>query len=106
MIFVSAIHQSDLHIIRGIETGAVDFIPKPIIPEILVGKVAVFLDLYNQKQKLNELLIKLEQNNKELEIQKNRAAEATRSRAMFLANKDTAEWNNRNIKNTGRDQIK
>ncbi len=86
VIFVSAIHQSDLHIIKGIETGAVDFIPKPIIPEILVGKVAVFLDLYHQKQKLNELLKKLEKNNKELEIQKNKAEEATRLKAMFLAN--------------------
>jgi signal transduction histidine kinase len=86
VIFVSAIHQSDLHIIKGIETGAVDFIPKPIIPEILVGKVAVFLDLYQQKRKLNELLHRLETNNKELEVQKNRAEEATRLKAMFLAN--------------------
>ena len=38
VIFVSAIHQSDLHIIRGIETGAVDFIPKPIIPEIPLAR--------------------------------------------------------------------
>ncbi|MBN2636636.1 MAG: response regulator [Prolixibacteraceae bacterium] len=86
VIFVSAIHQSDLHIIKGIETGAVDFIPKPIIPEILIGKVAVFLDLYNQKNKLKELLKKQEENNRELEIQKNKAEEATRLKAMFLAN--------------------
>jgi two-component system, sensor histidine kinase len=33
VIFVSAIHQSDMHIIKGIESGAVDFIPKPIIPK-------------------------------------------------------------------------
>jgi two-component system, sensor histidine kinase len=86
VIFVSAIYQSDLHIIKGIETGAVDFIPKPIIPEILVGKVSVFLDLYNQKMNLNELLVKLEKNNKELEIQKRNAEEATRLKAIFLAN--------------------
>lgn len=86
VIFVSAIHQSDLHIIKGIETGAVDFIPKPIIPEILVGKVSVFLDLYHQKQKLNELLKNLEENNRELEIQKNKAEEATRLKGLFLAN--------------------
>ncbi len=86
VIFVSAIHQSDLHIIKGISTGAVDFIPKPIIPEILVGKVSVFLDLYNRTQKLNEALKKLEQNNKELEIQKNKAEEATHLKTMFLAN--------------------
>ena len=86
VIFVSAIHQSDLHVIKGIKTGAVSFIPKPIIPEILVGKVSVFLDLYYQKRRLNDLLRKFEKNNKELEIQKNKAEEATRLKAMFLAN--------------------
>ncbi|MBN1822553.1 MAG: response regulator [Prolixibacteraceae bacterium] len=86
VIFVSAIHQSDLHIIKGIETGAVDFIPKPIIPEILVGKVRIFLDLYLQKEELKNLLEKLEENNKELEIQREKAEAATRAKAMFLAN--------------------
>ncbi len=86
VIFVSAIHQSDMHIIKGIESGAVDFIPKPIIPEILIGKVKVFLDLHNQKQELKDLLQQLKENNRELEIQKNKAEEATHAKAMFLAN--------------------
>ncbi len=86
VIFVSAIHHSDLHVIKGIETGAVDFIPKPIIPEILLGKVKVFLDLHYQKKKLDALVKHVEQNNKELEIQKERAEEATKAKAMFLAN--------------------
>ncbi len=86
VIFVSAILQSDLHIIKGIETGAVDFIPKPIIPEILVGKVRVFLDMYSQKMELEELLVKLEEKNRELGVQKIKAEEATRAKSMFLAN--------------------
>lgn len=86
VIFVSAIHQSDLQIIKGIETGAVDFIPKPVIPEILMGKVKNFIDLFSQKKELENLLIKLEENNKELEQQKLKAEEATRVKAMFLAN--------------------
>ncbi|RUT77955.1 response regulator [Ancylomarina longa] len=86
VIFVSAIHQSDLHIIKGIETGAVDFIPKPIIPEILVGKVRVFLDLYRQRKELDNLLKYLEQKNEELILQKNKAEEAVRSKSLFLAN--------------------
>lgn len=86
VIFVSAIHQSDLHIIKGIETGAVDFIPKPIIPEILLGKVKIFLDLHYQKKKLDAMIKHVEQNNKELEIQKEKAEEATKAKAMFLAN--------------------
>ncbi|RKZ38824.1 MAG: hypothetical protein DRQ49_13275 [Gammaproteobacteria bacterium] len=34
--------------------GAVDFITKPIVPEILQGKVRVFLELYEQKKQLEE----------------------------------------------------
>lgn len=86
VIFVSAIHQSDLHIIKGIETGAVDFIPKPIIPDILKGKVRVFLDLYLQRAKLDYLLGEMEKANLNLKIAKDKAEEATRTKSMFLAN--------------------
>lgn len=86
VIFVSAIHQSDLHIIKGIETGAVDFIPKPIIPDILKGKVRVFLDLYLQRKKLDDLLLQMEEANTNLKIARDKAEEATRTKSMFLAN--------------------
>ncbi len=86
VIFVSAIHQSDLHIIKGIETGAVDFIPKPIIPDILKGKVRVFLDLYLQRKRLDFLLDEMEEANVNLKIAKEKAEEATRTKSMFLAN--------------------
>ncbi|MBW6536723.1 MAG: response regulator [Mariniphaga sp.] len=86
VIFVSAIHQSELHIIKGIKTGAVDFIPKPVIPEILIGKVKIFLELYSRQQELKELLLKLEENNRELEIQKSKAEKATQAKSIFLAN--------------------
>lgn len=61
IIFVSAIYKNDYYQIKGIETGAVDFITKPIIPEILLGKVRVFLDLYRHRKELEE-------KNKQLEI--------------------------------------
>jgi len=86
VIFVSAIHQSDLHIIKGIETGAVDFIPKPVIPDILRGKVRIFLDLYIQRVKLDHLLKEMEEANLNLKIAKDKAEEATRVKSMFLAN--------------------
>jgi len=86
VIFVSAIHQSDLNIIKGIETGAVDFIPKPIIPDILKGKVQVFLDLYLQRKKLDDLLAEMEETNLNLKIAKSSAEVATRTKSMFLAN--------------------
>ncbi|HEY3369305.1 MAG TPA: response regulator [Prolixibacteraceae bacterium] len=86
VIFVSAIHQSDLHIIKGIETGAVDFIPKPVIPDILKGKVRIFLDLYLQRKKLDDLLLQMENANLNLKIAKGKAEVATQTKSMFLAN--------------------
>lgn len=52
MIFVSAIYREEIHSITGIERGAVDFIVKPIVPEILLGKVRIFLNLYKEKADL------------------------------------------------------
>lgn len=52
VIFVSAIYREDFHVVKGLESGAVDFITKPINPQILKGKIRVFLDLYDQKHRL------------------------------------------------------
>ncbi len=65
IIFISAVYKENYHKIRGIETGAVDFITKPINPEILIGKVRVFLDLYNHKFLLQKAHDELEQRVKE-----------------------------------------
>lgn len=54
VIFVSAIHKDEYYKIKGIQTGAVDFITKPIVPEILLGKVRIFLNLHKNKQLLLE----------------------------------------------------
>ncbi len=54
VIFISAVYQSDFHIKKGIMTGAVDFLTKPIIPDILRGKVSVFLELYKERMAVEE----------------------------------------------------
>lgn len=73
VIFVSAIYTEDSHIVKGIETGAVDFIPKPIMPVILQGKVKIFLDLYNHKTHLEDIVkkrtIELNKINKKLKLE-------------------------------------
>jgi len=38
-------YKSDEHLFRGYDLGAVDFLFKPIVPEILRSKVAVFVEL-------------------------------------------------------------
>jgi response regulator RpfG family c-di-GMP phosphodiesterase len=60
LIFVSAIYSDEFYKIKGVESGAVDFITKPYSPKILIGKVKIFLDLYTQKKKLEETVEKLE----------------------------------------------
>ena len=39
MIFISAIHLTDVDRLRGYEMGAVDYVPVPVIPEVLRAKV-------------------------------------------------------------------
>src|SRR5262249_44029707 len=38
VIFISAIHHSEPDLLRGYETGAVDYVPVPVVPEILRAK--------------------------------------------------------------------
>ena len=52
IIFVTAGTTDSQHRFRGYEAGAVDFIQKPIEPDILRGKAAVFFDLYRQRQQI------------------------------------------------------
>ena len=46
IIFLTAIGKSDTHISRGYSVGAVDYLFKPIVPEILKAKVSAFVDLF------------------------------------------------------------
>jgi len=54
IIFLTAMHGSDENLLRGYGTGAVDFLSKPINPEVLRAKVRVFLDLYLGKRRLTD----------------------------------------------------
>jgi signal transduction histidine kinase len=67
IIFLTANNDRPNNIFKGYQAGAVDFMIKPVVPEIIRAKVAVFAELY---RKSNELLIQ-KQNllvlNKELE---------------------------------------
>lgn len=52
IIFVTAGTTDGQRRFQGYEAGAVDFIQKPIEPEVLRSKVAVFFELYQQRQQL------------------------------------------------------
>jgi len=61
IIFVSAIHLTEIDTMRGYAKGAVDYVSVPVIPEILRAKVRVFVDLYRKTQQLERLNSQLEQ---------------------------------------------
>ena len=60
IIFISAIHLSDLDRVRGYETGAVDYVPVPVVPEILRAKVKIFVELWRKTRQLEQLNDELE----------------------------------------------
>jgi signal transduction histidine kinase/response regulator RpfG family c-di-GMP phosphodiesterase len=61
IIFISAVHLTDLDRLKGYEHGAVDYIAVPFVPELLRAKVSVFAELYRKTQQLERLNRELEQ---------------------------------------------
>ena len=89
IILISAIHLTDLDRLKGYEVGAVDYIPVPVIPEIMRAKVGVFADLYRKTRQLERLNLELEtrvaERTADLEASTVRLQEADRRKDQFLA---------------------
>src|SRR4030095_2640687 len=81
IIFVSAILMTDLDRLRGYESGGVDYVPVPVVPEILRAKVSIFAELYRKTRPLERLNAELEERVSE----RTAALEAT-TRALQEAN--------------------
>ncbi|HET9513275.1 MAG TPA: response regulator, partial [Gemmatimonadales bacterium] len=60
IIFVSAVHLTDLDRLKGYESGAVDYVSVPVIPQILRAKVGAFAELYRQTREIERLNAELE----------------------------------------------
>src|SRR6202522_223841 len=82
MIFISAIQVSDLDRLRGYEMGAVDYVPVPVVPEVLRAKIKVFAELYRKTRQLERLNAELEHRVKE------RTAELETSNARALESEE------------------
>jgi diguanylate cyclase (GGDEF)-like protein/PAS domain S-box-containing protein len=67
IIFITAISKEQRHIFRGYELGAVDYLIKPVEPEVLRGKTNIFADLHRKKRSLEETTRRLEATVAELE---------------------------------------
>jgi signal transduction histidine kinase len=55
IIFISAVHLTDLDRLKGYSSGAVDYISVPIVPELLRARVSVFAELHRKTQQLETL---------------------------------------------------
>jgi signal transduction histidine kinase len=60
LIFVSAVQVTDVDLLRGYAAGAVDYVPVPVVPELLRAKVRVFAELYRKTKQLEALNSELE----------------------------------------------
>jgi PAS domain S-box-containing protein len=60
IIFISAVHLTDLDRMKGYERGAVDYISVPVVPELLRAKVSIFAELHRKARQLQTLNQELE----------------------------------------------
>ncbi len=67
IIFVTAINRDLEHVMQGYASGAVDFLTKPINPEVLQSKVRVFLELDQRGRALSDANAALTRTLKEVE---------------------------------------
>jgi signal transduction histidine kinase len=89
IILISAIHLADVDRVKGYEVGAVDYVPVPVVPEILRAKVSVFVDLYRKTRELESMNTLLEERvsarTADLASLASRLQEADRRKDQFLA---------------------
>lgn len=69
IIFITAISKDEEYVFKGYGSGAVDYLYKPIIPEILKSKVKVFCELYRQNAIIKQQLKENEEKNEILKKQ-------------------------------------
>jgi signal transduction histidine kinase len=60
IIFVSAVHLTDMDRLKGYASGAVDYVSVPVVPELLRAKVRVFAELYRKTRESERLNRELE----------------------------------------------
>jgi diguanylate cyclase (GGDEF)-like protein len=70
IIFVTAAHKERSQVFRGYGSGAVDYLFKPLEPDVLKSKVKIFLELYGQRRLLEEKTRELDAKVAELETLK------------------------------------
>ncbi len=89
IIFVTALSRSETNVFKGYSLGAVDYLFKPVVPEILRSKVNVFVDLFRKNQEVLNQAKELTRLSRQTELILNSAADGvigtdTSGRATFI----------------------
>jgi two-component sensor histidine kinase/CheY-like chemotaxis protein len=96
IIFISAIHLTDVDRLSSHEIDAVDYVPVPIIPDVLRAKVKVFAELYRKSRQLEQLSAELErraaERTAELERSNRRLQDSEDRRNLALAAGKMGSW--------------
>jgi two-component sensor histidine kinase/DNA-binding response OmpR family regulator len=96
IIFISAIHLTDVDRLRGYEMGAVDYVPVPVVPEVLRAKVRVFAELFRKTRQLEQLNLELErrvaERTAELKSSTRRLLQSEQLRSLALAAGQMGSW--------------
>jgi len=66
IIFITAFSSNDTHVFKGYSLGAVDYLFKPLKPEILTSKVQVFVELFQKTVEVKQQATQLAAVNTEL----------------------------------------
>jgi PAS domain S-box-containing protein len=89
IIFISAIQVAEADRLRGYEVGAVDYVPVPVVPEVLRAKVRIFTELHRKSRELEKLNVELERRvadrTAELEASTERLRQSEERRSLALA---------------------
>jgi len=96
IIFISAIQVEDVDRLRGYELGAVDYVPVPVVPDLLRAKVRVFAELFRKTRQLEKLNVELErrvaERTAELEASTGRLLQSEQGRSLALAAGQMGSW--------------
>src|SRR5690348_16945107 len=96
IIFISAVQISEMDSLRGYDVGAVDYVPVPVVPDVLRAKVRVFSELYRKSRQLEALNRELEQRvaerMTELAAANERLLQSERGRSIALAAGNMGSW--------------
>jgi PAS domain S-box-containing protein len=89
IIFLSAIDTLEDDVYRGAAKGAVDYLFKPVVPEVLKAKVSVFVDLFHMNERLKRKAVQQSEERFRLLV------ESMQEYAIFMLDPDgrVTSWN-------------